>query len=167
MLGRKFTIHTDHNSLIWLTRFKYIEGQLASWLEELSQYDFQQLHRPGAKHQNADSLSQIPDSIPLCHQYKPGVKVAKLPCRGCAYCTRAHSQWERFNEDVDDMVPLSFYSLAKVQPQIKPKSNAQKNSMPEICGSHAIYDVLVAHLSPQDESKTDNQKEMFDSLDKP
>ena len=76
LLGRKFTIHTDHNSLIWLTRFKFIQGQLARWLEQLSQYNFQLLHRPGATHQNADSLSRIPDSIPLCHQYKPGVEEA-------------------------------------------------------------------------------------------
>ena len=103
----------------------------------------------------------------MCHQYKPGVKVAKLPRGVCAYCTRAHTQRERFNEDEDDSVPLSFYSLAKVQPQINPKTNAQKSSMPEICASHAIYDVLVANLSPQDESKTDNQKEIFDSLDRP
>ena len=39
-------------------------------------------------------LFRIPDSIPLCHQYKPGVEVAKLPCGGCAYCTRTHTQWE-------------------------------------------------------------------------
>ena len=105
-----------------LTRFKYIEGQLARWLEELSQYNFQQLHRPGAKHQNADCLSQIPDSIPLCHQYKPGVKVAKLPCGGCAYCTRAHTHWERFNEDVDDIVPLSLYPSIHL-----PKSSHKSN----------------------------------------
>ena len=136
-------------------------------MEELSQYDFQLLHRPGAKHQNADSLSRIPDSVPLCHQYKPGVEVTKLPCGGFAYCTRAHTQWERFNKDVDDIVPLSFYSLAQVRPHINPKPNAQKNSMPEIHASHPIYDVSVANLSPQDESKIDNQKEMFDSLDRP
>ena len=78
-----------------------------------------------------------------------------------------HTQWERFNEDVDDIVPLSFYSLAKVQPQIKLKTNAQKNSIPEIRASHFVYEVHVANLSPQDESKTDIQKEMFDSLDRP
>ena len=73
----------------------------------------------------------------------------------------------RFNEDVDDIVPLSFYSLAKVQPQIEPKTNDQKNSMPEIRASHVIYDVLVANLFPEDENKTDKHKEMFDSLDRP
>ena len=36
LLGRKFLLRTDHNSLTWLLRFKHIEGQLARWLEELS-----------------------------------------------------------------------------------------------------------------------------------
>ena len=39
LLGRKFTLRTDHSSLVWLMRFKHPEGQLARWLEELSQYD--------------------------------------------------------------------------------------------------------------------------------
>ena len=26
-----------------------------------------------------------------------------LPCGGCHYCTRAHKQWARFNDDVDDV----------------------------------------------------------------
>ena len=32
LLGRRFTLRTDHNSLV---RFKHIEGQLARWLEEV------------------------------------------------------------------------------------------------------------------------------------
>jgi hypothetical protein len=30
-----------------------------------------------------------------------------LPCGGCNYCTRACQQWERFSEDVDNVVPLA------------------------------------------------------------
>lgn len=44
LLGRKFLLRTDHGSLTWLFRFKYPEGQLARWLEELSQYDFHIQH---------------------------------------------------------------------------------------------------------------------------
>lgn len=47
LLGRQFYVRTDHNSLVWLTRFKNVQGQLARWLEELSQYDMVILHRPG------------------------------------------------------------------------------------------------------------------------
>ncbi len=47
LLGRRFLLRTDHNSLVWLTRFKDVQGQLARWLEELSQYDIEILHRSG------------------------------------------------------------------------------------------------------------------------
>jgi len=49
LLGRQFTVRTDHNSLTWLLRFKAIEVQLARWLEELSQYDMVIQHRSGKK----------------------------------------------------------------------------------------------------------------------
>lgn len=48
LLGRRFTIWTDHNSLlVWLFRFRHIEGQLSRWLEELSQFDMQIVHCSG------------------------------------------------------------------------------------------------------------------------
>lgn len=107
LLGRPFKVRTDHSSLAWLLRFKNIGGQLARWLEELSQYSMTILHRPGVKHGNADSLSRIPDRAAQCNCYYAGCTVETLPCGGCSFCTRAHEQWSRFEEDVDDVVPLS------------------------------------------------------------
>jgi hypothetical protein len=34
LLGRHFTVRTDHNSLTWLMNFKEPQGQLARWLKE-------------------------------------------------------------------------------------------------------------------------------------
>jgi len=110
LLGRRFMLRTDHSSLTWLMRFKQINGQLARWLEELSQYDMVVVHRPGSKHINADSLSRIPD-LPECDCYRAGVSLDSLPCKGCKYCTRLHEQWARFEEDVDEVVPLAVRSL--------------------------------------------------------
>ena len=31
-----------------------------------------------------------------------------LPCGGCKHCVRAHTNWERFYNDVDDIVPLAI-----------------------------------------------------------
>lgn len=70
LLGRSFTVRSDHNSLAWLTRFRHIEGQLARWLEDLAQYDFQILHRQGLKHSNADGLSRIADPLSACVCYQ-------------------------------------------------------------------------------------------------
>ena len=60
LLGRAFTLWTDHSSLRWLTRFKEPEGQLARWLEKLAEYNFPVVHRPGRPHQNVDALSRRP-----------------------------------------------------------------------------------------------------------
>ena len=117
LLGKHFLITTDHNSLVWLTRFRHLEGQLARWLEELSQYDFKILHRKGVEHENADALSRIKDPLKECDCYRAGSKVEDLPCGGCSYCRRAHRQWARFNEDVDDVVPLSVRSVDLRKPE--------------------------------------------------
>jgi hypothetical protein len=45
LLGRHFTVRTNHNSLTWLMNFKEPQGQLVRWLEELSQFDMEIQHR--------------------------------------------------------------------------------------------------------------------------
>ena len=75
LLGRFFLIRTDHNSLVWLTGFKYIEGQLARFIEELSQYNFKILHRKGILHENADALNRIRDPLQECDCYRAGLSV--------------------------------------------------------------------------------------------
>ena len=119
--GRKFTVRTDHQSLTWLLRFKLLDGQLARWSEELSQYDMVLIHRPGVKHQNADGLSRIPHG-PVCDCYEAGKEPTSLPCGGCDYCVRVHRQWDRFERDVDDVVPLAIRSLgtATEEPPAEP-----------------------------------------------
>ena len=109
LLGRYFLVRTDHNSLIWLMSFRNIEGQLARWLEAISQFDFRIVHRPGKSHGNADGLSRI--SSERCPHYEAGIQVSQLPCAGCKYCTRMHQQWARFDEFVDDVMPLTVRSV--------------------------------------------------------
>ena len=40
LLGRNFTLLTDHNSLIWLHNFKEPEGQLVHWIVALQEFHF-------------------------------------------------------------------------------------------------------------------------------
>ncbi|CAG2226756.1 unnamed protein product [Mytilus edulis] len=96
--------------------FKNIEGQLARWLEELSQYNLIIQHRPGKKHSNADGLSRIPNHQDLCSHYSSEIPLNLLPCGGCKYCTRARSQWQIFEEDVDFVVPLTARSVSCTSP---------------------------------------------------
>ena len=73
-------------------------------------------HRPGKKHGNADGLSRIPDDTEFCNCYEAGVSPSSLPCGGCAFCTKVHSQWSRFESDVDDIIPLSIRSASLAEP---------------------------------------------------
>ena len=43
----KFTLRTDHKSLVWLHRFKGTEGMMARWLHTLQQFQFSIIHRAG------------------------------------------------------------------------------------------------------------------------
>ena len=60
--GARFTLRTDHKSLVWLHRFKDTEGMMAWWLHALQQFQFSIVHRPGKDHGNADGLSRAPSS---------------------------------------------------------------------------------------------------------
>ncbi|XP_072170033.1 uncharacterized protein [Diadema setosum] len=123
-------MHTDHGSLTWLMNFKEPQGQLAHWLEELSQYDMKVEHQPGTKHQNADALSRMPRGDFLCENYRLGMEPDDLPCGGCSYCRKAHNNWSLFADVIDDVVPL-----------------AQRNNISEITVDQSVEgNLLVTHL---------------------
>ena len=87
LLGRQFRLRTDHSSLIWLRTFKEPKGQLARWLEQLEEFNFQIVHRKGNLHSNADALSRFPsdqDAIAVIDQVVHMVAVTSLlPARTC------------------------------------------------------------------------------------
>lgn len=60
LYGQDVTVRTDHGALRWLFNFKNPEGQLARWLEVISQYRLTLVHRAGRQHCNADGLSRRP-----------------------------------------------------------------------------------------------------------
>ena len=130
LLGRIFTVRTDHSSLTWLLKYKDPEGQIARWMEELSQYNMVVQHRPGTKHGNADALSRRPDRLTPCTSYVAGIKPADLPCGGCHYCVRADQQWGNFARDVDEAVSLTSLS-----------SNKVINNIVDIQGSEPVHSV--------------------------
>ena len=58
LMGRKFTIVTDHSALIWLLSLKDPTARLARWAIYLQAYDFDIEHRAGIKNSNADYISR-------------------------------------------------------------------------------------------------------------
>ena len=87
--GRQFDIRTDDSSLQWMMNFRNLNGQLAKWLEKLSQYKMTIYNRLGTKSVNVDSLPRIPDLNP-CPFYNYDIEPHQLLCGGCNNCTRAY-----------------------------------------------------------------------------
>ena len=54
LYGRRFLARTDHSALQWLQNFKNPRGQVAHWLERLSDFNFEVEHHSGQLHGNAD-----------------------------------------------------------------------------------------------------------------
>lgn len=61
LLGRHFTVITDHSSLVWLNNMKKPSPRLARWILQLSQYNFSIVHRRATGTVPADFLSRVPE----------------------------------------------------------------------------------------------------------
>ncbi|KAI2645215.1 Retrovirus-related Pol polyprotein from transposon 17.6 [Labeo rohita] len=59
LLGRKFTLVTDHAPLQWMARAKDTNTRVTRWFLALQDFHFEVRHRAGASHANADGLSRI------------------------------------------------------------------------------------------------------------
>ena len=58
VLGRHFTVRSDHSALLYLCRVPNLIGQQAWWLNLLGEFDFSIEHCAGVQHGNADALSR-------------------------------------------------------------------------------------------------------------
>ena len=63
--GVRFTAITDHNAIRWLHSTKDLNSRLARWAMQLSTYDIQIQHRPGATNGLPDALSRHPLDVIL------------------------------------------------------------------------------------------------------
>ena len=83
--GAKFTLRTDHKSLVWLHRFKDTEGMMARWLHTLQQFQCSIIHHAGREHGNADRLSRAPSTpckqctLPDCPTVDTTVELSDQP----------------------------------------------------------------------------------------
>lgn len=59
LLGKKFTVISDHSPLRWLVHSPKISGIVARWIQYLAEYDFEIKYRSGRKHEAADFLSRL------------------------------------------------------------------------------------------------------------
>lgn len=91
LLGREFIVRTDHQALVWLFSLKEPKRRIARWIEILSQYNFSIQYRPGKKHGNADSLSQMcinPKQCTCENNEIYNLETLPLKCGACSKCRK-------------------------------------------------------------------------------
>ena len=59
MLGKMFTIVSDHHSLKYLQTQPQLSWRQARWVELIAEFDFEIVHRPGKSNVVADALSRL------------------------------------------------------------------------------------------------------------
>ena len=82
LLGRVFTVRTDHQALRWLFSLKEPKDRIARWIEVLSAYHFTVEYRPGKRHGNADAMSRCPNPRNCCCPV-PDEPLKCGPCHKC------------------------------------------------------------------------------------
>uniref|UniRef100_A0A1B0GHP0 RNA-directed DNA polymerase n=2 Tax=Lutzomyia longipalpis TaxID=7200 RepID=A0A1B0GHP0_LUTLO len=101
LFGQHFRLRTDHASLRWLTSFRNPEGQVARWIERLSQYNYTLEYRAGRLHSNADALSRRPcleENCQYCGRLEERERGHPITDRGeetkLARLTQIASRWD-------------------------------------------------------------------------
>lgn len=84
LLGRRFLVRSDHQSLVWLFRLKEPRGKIARWIELLSQYGFAIQYRQGKKQLHCDVLSRCEDPRACDCPFQDTLEPLKCgPCKKC------------------------------------------------------------------------------------
>lgn len=59
LFGQKFTVETDHNPLVWLSKIKEPNSRLVRWRLKLEEFDFNVVYKRGLENKVADALSRV------------------------------------------------------------------------------------------------------------
>ena len=116
LIGRPFLLRTDSAALTFLLSMKNHDSQMGRWMIEFSQYCMTLVHRKGSEHINADYHSRPPIVESECNYFKNDIPLTALPCCEfqedgtpivCKNCEKLKISWSDFDENVDDILPLS------------------------------------------------------------
>ena len=62
LYGRKFTVWSDHNPLVYLDNAKNKHSKVTRWRLDLAEYNYVIKYKKGIKNTNADALSRMYDT---------------------------------------------------------------------------------------------------------
>ena len=101
LLGRKFTIVSDHHSLKFLQTQPQLSRRQARWLELLAEFDYEIVHRPGKSNVVADALSRLNNiAVQNLGTVKKGVKREDL-FKGLEQSYKKDKETKRLLENQD------------------------------------------------------------------
>ena len=131
--GNHFVVRTDHASLRYLMNFKDATGQLARWIDALSEYDFEIQARAGKKNGNADSLSRIPCGGKKClcdHSCSDPTldEFYEKPCPLRNLSDRSESHTENNQSRPETLCHLSGTSESKTDTELTPSEPSRQNA---------------------------------------
>ena len=112
LLGRQFTVRTDHQAIKWLFSLKNPKSRIQRWIEILSAYNFAIEYRPGPRHGNADGLSRCQN--PRDCQCPEVDTLEPLKCGPCKKCIQR--SLETSDDPVDKSAKLEN-SLTSTNPE--------------------------------------------------
>ncbi|KAL5497626.1 hypothetical protein EMCRGX_G014134 [Ephydatia muelleri] len=72
LIGRHFTVETDHRSLVWMDKLKDSNSRLTRWSLSMQPFNFTVVHRAGQANGNADALSRAPGSSCASNKFAAG-----------------------------------------------------------------------------------------------
>ena len=133
LYGRHVLVRTDHGALRWLTNFHQPEGQLARWLEVISSYDIEIVHRAGRIHANADALSRRP-----CRQCGRDEECNLVPNPSSINATNLVNEDSKYNQ-------RSQLEDPNIQPVLEALQGDKKPSRDETAALPFKAKVLLEH----------------------
>ena len=126
LLGRKFTVSTDHSALSWLHSMEP-KGRIAGWLIDLQEFDLEVKHRAGCVHNNADALSRLRPTPELIRKLqKDAISTCSVTLNPSINIRDAQQQ------------DASIAKLRDLKLRNQPKPSARK--------SQGVYIILQRHI---------------------
>ena len=110
LLGKKFTLHVDHATLLYLVSKQSLTGKLARWMLLLQEFEFDIQHRPDTQHAVADYLSRLVNGADAVNGDDDFLDGAIL------HITAEGPEWEYTSQDDKWLIEMSTFLSTGLPP---------------------------------------------------
>lgn len=134
LYGRRFLIRSNSSTVQWLLHSQIPEGQIVRWLEKLQTHSFENRHRKGKSHSNADGFSR-----------RRGLKA------GCKFYQRLMDKDLQFLDDVSgsSTPTLRNFGFTLIRRVVTCKGPWSRGTYPR-CDESPDYEMVRSFTNPED-----------------